>query len=211
MASVAEDVKNLVVYFDHEDLFGEVNGDDDVANLVSDLPKVISPCKVQYVEKNPTQKLLVFYTNLEDIRVDQAIDNELESGSEDDVLWDSGNEIEEEDAHLFEDLVSSHVNVIKDNKKAKESKLKTLVISRPVQGSDEEDTDDEGLETQPFMLAQCYSVKNRVEIKMPRNDKTRVKAHCADGCPWNLFASLDTRSNSFVVKTYYGPHNCQKE
>ena len=46
MATCAEDVKNLVVYFDHEDLFGEVNGDDDVANLVSDLPKVISPCKV---------------------------------------------------------------------------------------------------------------------------------------------------------------------
>jgi len=84
------------------------------------------------VEKNPTQKLLVFYTNLENIRVDQADDNELESGSEDDVLWDSGNEIKEEDADLFQDLVSSHVNVIKDNKKAKESKLKTLVISRPV-------------------------------------------------------------------------------
>ena len=45
------------------------------------------------------------------------------------------------------------MNVVKDNKKAKGSKLKTLAISRPVQGSDEEDTDDEGLETQPFMLA----------------------------------------------------------
>ena len=34
-----------------------------------------------------------------------------------------------------------------------------------------------------------YSVKNRVEIKMPRNDKRRVWAHCAEGCQWNLYAS----------------------
>jgi hypothetical protein len=27
-----------------------------------------------------------------------------------------------------------------------------------------------------------YSMKLRVEIKMPRNEKKRLKAHCADGC-----------------------------
>ena len=36
-----------------------------------------------------------------------------------------------------------------------------------------------------------YSVRNRVKIKMPRNEKARLKAHCAEGCPWNLYASLD--------------------
>jgi hypothetical protein len=56
-----------------------------------------------------------------------------------------------------------------------------------------------------------YSVRNRVEIKMPRNDKIRLKAHCADGCLWNLYASMDSRVKSFVVKTYYGRHTCQKE
>ena len=48
-----------------------------------------------------------------------------------------------------------------------------------------------------------YNVKNRVEIKLPRNDQRRVKAHCAEGCPWNLYASLDTRVKSLVVKTHY--------
>ena len=139
MATCAEDVKNLVVYFVHEDIFSEVNRDNVVANPVTELPKVISPSKVQYVDKNPKEKLPVFYTNLDNIRVDQAIDNE------DDVLWDSDNEIEEGDANLFDDLVTSHAQV-KDHKKAKGSKLKTLEISRPVQGSDEEDTDDEGLD-----------------------------------------------------------------
>jgi hypothetical protein len=76
MATCADDVKNLVVYFVHEDMFSEVDWDDVVANLVTKFPKVISPSKVQYVEKNPKEKLFVFYTNLDNIRVDQAIDSE---------------------------------------------------------------------------------------------------------------------------------------
>lgn len=241
MARCAEDVKNLVVYFDHEDLFSEVDWDDAAANPVSELPKVISPTKVHYVAKNPKEKLPVFYTNLDNIRVDQAAD------SEDDVLCDSDNEIEEGDADLFEDLITSHEKEVKDHKKAKGSKLKTLEISRPIQESDEEDTDDEGLDlpdsdgegdvrlrfssfceedmqNPTFHVGLVfpdvqklrdaiteYSVRNRVEIKMPRNEKTRLKAHCAEGCPWNLYASFDKRTNSFMVKTYYGAHNCQKE
>ena len=50
-----------------------------------------------------------------------------------------------------------------------------------------------------------------MEIKMPRNDQRRLRAHCVAGCPWNLYASLDSRVKSFVVKTYYGGHNCHKE
>jgi len=49
-----------------------------------------------------------------------------------------------------------------------------------------------------------YSVRNRVEIKMPRNDKRRLRAHCAEGCTWNLYASCGSRVKSFVVKTYCG-------
>ena len=127
-------------------MYNSVNWNDVVANPVSELPKVISPCKVQFAKKNRIEKLPVFYTNLENIRVDQAIDNETESGSKEYELWDTDNEIEEGDADLFEDLFYSHVNVVKDNKKAKGSQLKTLAISRPVQGSDEDDTDAEDLD-----------------------------------------------------------------
>ena len=203
--------------------------------------------QVHYTEKNPKKKLPVFFTNLEKQRVDQAVDNELDGGSEDDVLWDSDNEIEEGDADLFEDLVSSPVNVVKDNKKAKGSQLKTLAISRPVQGSDEDDTDaedldlpesdgegdvrlrftsfsEEDMQNPTFSVGLVfptvqkdreaiteYSVRNRVEIKLPRNDKTRVRAHCADGCSWNIYASEDSRVKAFVVKTYFGEPSCQRE
>jgi hypothetical protein len=54
-----------------------------------------------------------------------------------------------------------------------------------------------------------YSLKERVEIKMPRNEKKRLRAHGADGCPWGLYASNDSRAKGLVVKTYCGQHNCQ--
>jgi len=56
-----------------------------------------------------------------------------------------------------------------------------------------------------------YSIKNRVEIKMPKNDRTRIKAHCDEECPWYLYASEDKRVDYFVIKTYVGTHTCQKK
>ena len=136
---------------------------------------------------------------------------------------------------------------MRDNKKAKGSGLKAFEVSRPDVVSDEEDTNEEGLELpntdgegecghglKSFRDADMqnlafsvglvfpsveklreaineYSVRNRVEIKLPRNDRTRVRAHCAEGCPWNLYASEDSRMKYFVVKTYYGHHTCQKD
>ena len=55
-----------------------------------------------------------------------------------------------------------------------------------------------------------YSVKNSVEIKLPRNDNRRLRAHYTEGFPWNLYASKDSRLNSFVLKTYYGVHNYRR-
>lgn len=56
-----------------------------------------------------------------------------------------------------------------------------------------------------------YSVKNRVAIKMPYNDKDRIRAHCDETCLWKLNASHDSRSKCFMIKTYIGEHRCNKK
>jgi hypothetical protein len=56
-----------------------------------------------------------------------------------------------------------------------------------------------------------YSLKHRVEIKLPRNEKKRIEAHCAEGCPWKLCASVDSRSPGMVIKQFNGQHTCQKK
>jgi len=53
-----------------------------------------------------------------------------------------------------------------------------------------------------------YSLKHRVDIKMPRNEKKRLRAICEKGCPWNLYALDDRRAHGMMIKTFCGEHNC---
>lgn len=264
MVSVVRKVRNLVVYVDHIGSMNSVDWDDYVANPVNELPKVLSPQKVVY-EKNPAQKLPVFYIDLKKGRVDQAGpgqqpdgDEQQESdgdeqqepdGDEQQELFDSDYDLSDGDDDLLEDAVNLDMPKVRGNKKANGSHLKAIEIRVPTATAvdDDADTEDDALDlpesdgegeermrfnswnqedmNNPAFSVELvfpsvesvrkaiteYSVRNRVEIKLPRNDKKRVRAHCADGCPWNLYASWDSRVNSFVVKTYYGKHKCQKE
>jgi hypothetical protein len=55
-----------------------------------------------------------------------------------------------------------------------------------------------------------YAIRNRVQIVMPKNGRKRIRAHCVEGCPWNLYASEDNRVKAFIVKAYYEEHNCPR-
>ncbi|XP_015690620.1 uncharacterized protein LOC107303877 [Oryza brachyantha] len=64
MAKCAEDVKNLVVYFDHEDLYNDVNWDDVVAN--SELPKGHQPIQSAVCRKQSYTKVAYFLHKFEE-------------------------------------------------------------------------------------------------------------------------------------------------
>ena len=56
-----------------------------------------------------------------------------------------------------------------------------------------------------------YCCKNRVDVKLPVNDKKRVKATCDEDCTWYLWASYDSRTKCFMVKKYVDEHTCTKK
>ena len=207
MVSVVHKVRNLLVYADHHGSMDSVTWDDIVVNPVNQLPKVLSPQKVLY-EKNPAEKLPVFYTDVNKGRVDQAGPSQELDGDEEEEFVDSDYDIGDGDDDLLEDAVDLEVPEVKGNKKAKGSQLKTIEVSGAIVLHDDADTEDdddlelpesdgEGEERLRFnswneedlrnptfsvglvfpsvqSLRQAiteYSVRNRVEIKLPRNDK----------------------------------------
>ncbi|XP_044396159.1 uncharacterized protein [Triticum aestivum] len=56
-----------------------------------------------------------------------------------------------------------------------------------------------------------YSIKNRVALHKTRNCRTRVEVVCAEGCPWYLYVTEDSRSKSLLVKRYVNEHTCSRE
>ncbi|KAM0913678.1 hypothetical protein ACQ4PT_012023 [Festuca glaucescens] len=57
---------------------------------------------------------------------------------------------------------------------------------------------------------QAYSCINMQDIKMPVNDRTRLRAKCEGHCSWYLWASYDNRHKCFMVKKYIKKHSCSK-
>ena len=243
MVSVVDRVKNLVVYFDHDDNIAGLDFDDIVVNPVAELPKVLSPHKVQYVPKKVDEKLPNFYSDVPTTSRGMVDDEGSDSSggddgsSEDSDFVDSDYEIDADDDDLFVKNVDVGVNDEGAAVNASSSQGADDDICIDEDCLDLPDSEDEGEVRLRFkswsaedfsnpvfkpgmvfpsveVLRKAiteYSLKNRVQIKMPRNDITRIEAHCAPGCPWRLYASHDSRAKCFMVKTYQSEYNCQKE
>jgi hypothetical protein len=56
-----------------------------------------------------------------------------------------------------------------------------------------------------------HSCKHRKNIKFPKNDKIRVLARCEEGCPWEIYASVDSRTKAVMVKRYQHKHTCESK
>ncbi|CAN6164102.1 unnamed protein product [Urochloa humidicola] len=226
MKQITHKLKNFVLYFDHHNHVGQ-NFDDIVLDPIAVLPKISSPSKVSCDVK------------VEVCEDDDAEIDGFDSGSDDDSDFrDSDYEVEDCDDDLFVDNVDEEVT---DDAAAKGKSLYAgdCDADDGAVSTDEDlvmPDDGEGtrLKFKSFRLEDMnnpifevgmlfpsvemlraaiteYSLKQRVEIKLPRNDQRRIRAFCADGCPWNMYASWDSRAKAFMVKTYNDAHNCQKE
>ena len=256
MISVISKVRNFVVFFDHDDNISGINWEDIVTNPIAELPKVMSPSKVQNAR---AEKLPAFYSNVPKVGTAAGTtaacpsvvtgDEEMESDSDSDFV-DSDYDLEDQDDDLFVENVDEDVidqgaargKKIGKGESTSARKLKKRMSTGDDVSSDEDDLylpDSDGedqvskkfksfrdadLENPVFKVGMLfdsvqmlrkavteYSLKHRVDISFTRNEKKRLRAQCVDGCPWNLYASTDTRTNGLMVKTYTSEHNCQKQ
>lgn len=56
-----------------------------------------------------------------------------------------------------------------------------------------------------------YSVAERRDFKLEKNDKVRVYARCYPPCKWELTARKVVDNNTFVINSYNGHHTCSKK
>ncbi|KAM7510789.1 hypothetical protein LguiB_009664 [Lonicera macranthoides] len=56
-----------------------------------------------------------------------------------------------------------------------------------------------------------YSIKHGKEIKFKKNESSRIRAVCRDGCPWLLFASKMSESRNMQIKTLNEEHKCNRQ
>ena len=116
MVSVVDRVKNLVLYFDHDDIIAGLDFDDILVNPVAYLSKVLSPHKVQTVPKKVNQNLPKFYSDLQSTSRGMVDDegNDSNSGdddsSEDSDFMDNDYEIDVDDDDLFVQNVDEGVH-----------------------------------------------------------------------------------------------------
>jgi hypothetical protein len=58
------------------------------------------------------------------------------------------------------------------------------------------------------MVVTKYSIKERVEIKLPWNKKKKYEA---DGYKWYIYALVDSRAKGMVIEKYNGENTCKRK
>jgi len=86
---------------------------------------------------------------------------------------------------------------------------------------DSDDSDDEGGKIEFFVgqtfvskekcreTIEKYAVKEKVNIQFQRSERKKVAVVCvAENCQWRLYASINSKSDNMVVRSYIGNHSC---
>jgi hypothetical protein len=226
-------VKNFLLYFDQYDSLAGNMWEDIVVNPIESLPKVLSPRKVPagiHVDEGTTNTDNEGSSDVDFIDSDYELDDK-----DDDLFYDNDDDGVVDEGAGKGMVLSKGKNRNSQLGKGKEGadrewdELTSNEDELELPDSDEEGHPDKNLKTfrpedmhnpifkigMKFALVEMlrsaiteYRIKQRVEIKMPKNDQSRIKAHCDTGCPWNLYASYDSRLKCFLIKSYVGDHRC---
>ncbi|KAK9030451.1 hypothetical protein V6N11_031878 [Hibiscus sabdariffa] len=54
-----------------------------------------------------------------------------------------------------------------------------------------------------------YAIAKRFDFRLAKNDKDKTRVVCkSEGCPFTIYASIDSRDNLYKVKTFVDKHTC---
>lgn len=211
MKQVVGRVNNFVLYIDQYNQIGDsISWNDVVLNPLTELPKVESPVKLSEFYSNLPSKEQDQGATSPGNADSSSVDTEDSDYADSDYDFQDGNDDLFVD-NVDEEVVN--VGSVKGKKAQKgKSPPGTQHEDSSGSDGDldlPDDSDSEGqvklkfksfnpddLVNPTFKVGMVfatvellrkaiteYSLKYRVDIRMPRNDRTRVGAHCADGCP----------------------------
>ena len=217
MRSVVGRVQTMVVYIDHEGTLGGVNWDDLVVNPVAEkkepepLPDFYKNLRSS-VDEQKSEPVTNDNCSDDDSEDSDFVDsdNEVERGDDDlfvdyvdDDVVDEGvgkgkrigrrstavtyeegdhESSDDEGLQVADDDVEGQINLKFKNFRTEDMSNPSFKVGMVF----------ESVEILRKAITK-YSLKNKVDIKMPKNDQRRIRAHCAVGCPWTLYASKNSR------------------
>ncbi|KAK3123211.1 hypothetical protein QOZ80_8AG0626300 [Eleusine coracana subsp. coracana] len=177
MVYVVDRVKDLVIYFDHDDNIEGLNWDDIVANPIASLPKVFSPKKMHNMDDARPSK-----TIFADPEGSNFVDSEYDSDQDSDFV-DNDYDIEGDDDDLFVDNIDA--DVVDEGVKKKRSKKVASsrgkvqqVVVETVAGGEELSTDEEGLQLPDSLKKEWNYTPSR--SKLPRARRLAMKTIYGD-------------------------------
>lgn len=239
MVSLVPRYKNLIVYVDHQDMIDGINWDEFVISPIDHLPVQISPKQtLPEPDDNRADQVNVDNKTSSDATALPVSDDDEDTEDDPDFM-DSDNEIDKGDDDLYMKFVDTNIqDKVAASKEKGVMLVDEGDASFENEGLDlPESSEDEGgiklkfknfqpvdMESPEFSVGLLfgsvqevrkaisqYSIKNRVATKTPRNNKARIEAICAEGCPWRLTVSEDSRAKCFMVKKYVNKHTCSRE
>lgn len=241
MVALIPRFRNLVVYVDHQDIVDNINWDELAISSTVTLPVMTSQKTTLVVEKRADKNSIDVETTSEvtalpisdhdeDTEVDpNFVDSDYEIDQGDDDLFTKFVDENVQDAGISS--ASKGKGVVLEDVSFDDTSFGDEGLYLP-ESSDGEDSvklrfknfEHVDMESPQFSVGMIfgsvqevrgainqYSIKNRVAIKTPRNNRTRVEACCAVGCPWQLTVFEDSRAKCFMVKKYVNEHTCSRE